>query len=82
LDRIRRWISPPEFAQEFERAREQTEEGTAEWLFDETLFTTWLTGTISNNTGPMTSMFGDRALWVQGENILEKIFQLSFCSSL
>jgi hypothetical protein len=67
FDRIQRWISPPQFAQEYERARDQREQGTAEWLFEEPMFSEWLKYS-TNDSGGEPSIPGKSVLWVQGMN--------------
>jgi hypothetical protein len=66
FDRIHKWLSPPEFAKDFERALDQREPGTAEWLFDEKVFRSWTELTPSNYLNLEKLSFGKRALWVQG----------------
>ncbi|KAF2739919.1 hypothetical protein EJ04DRAFT_572652 [Polyplosphaeria fusca] len=61
---IQRWIFPPEFAQELERAQDQRESGTTEWLFDEDLVKSWLV--CQDSSDPDGKNFGERAIWVQG----------------
>lgn len=60
---LRRWLSPPEFLQEYERALDSREEGTASWLFEETTFEKWRT---SVPDGATRGKFGPECLWIQG----------------
>lgn len=66
FDRIHKWLSPPEFAKDFEKALDQREPGTAEWLFDEKVFRSWYESTPLDCLNPEKRGFEKRALWVQG----------------
>jgi len=68
FDRIHKWLSPPEFAKDYERALDQREPGTAEWLFDEQAFRTWVGLPPSDYRNPEKFGFGKRTLWVQGSD--------------
>jgi hypothetical protein len=64
---IRRWIDPPHFAQEFERAQKERLPGTAEWLLGEDKIVAWLN---HEDHGPSTEKmkkFDKRTVWLQGE---------------
>lgn len=65
-DRIRTWLSAPEFATELERARECREVGTSEWFFEEKVFQEW--SHYCQEVEPRTDVkiFGANAIWVQG----------------
>ncbi|KAI0543806.1 hypothetical protein F4679DRAFT_592262 [Xylaria curta] len=42
IQRIRQWLDPPNYAQEYENLRRETCEATAMWIFEEPIFQTWL----------------------------------------
>ncbi|KAF2177985.1 hypothetical protein K469DRAFT_754797 [Zopfia rhizophila CBS 207.26] len=63
---IQRWIDPPQFAQEFERAQVKKEPGTAEWLFLEESIKDWIDLKDSACSTGKEKKFSKRAIWVQG----------------
>lgn len=42
LDKIKAWLSPPDHSVKHKLAREQCQEGTAEWIVREPKFQYWL----------------------------------------
>ncbi|KAJ8115345.1 hypothetical protein OPT61_g2995 [Boeremia exigua] len=62
---IQQWINPPSFAQEFERARDHKEPGTAEWLLSEDLVNRWLQSSTNSYNGTGNN-FDERTVWIQG----------------
>jgi hypothetical protein len=65
LQRLQNWLSPPEYAQEYERIRRLREKGTAEWLFEEPSFQRLLEPDKEETRG---TRIDERVLWVQGKN--------------
>ncbi|KAH6714527.1 hypothetical protein BKA61DRAFT_673850 [Leptodontidium sp. MPI-SDFR-AT-0119] len=61
--RVRTWLSPPEFAQDYEKALVSREEDTAEWLFDDPMVESWKTSTFTHSN---QGRFEQECLWVQG----------------
>lgn len=74
LLRVKKWLQPPNFTEEFERACELREAGTADWLFKEPEFSVWVnSGSNKQDVGnPVPSL-----LWVQGK--LNKSEQFQQC---
>lgn len=73
-DKIRVWLSAPEFARDLEVVRDYREYGTTEWFFKVQLFKQWLhMGTNENamnkNSHVVTTRFRKNTLWVHGESI-------------
>jgi hypothetical protein len=69
FSRIKSWISPPEFAAEFDKAQKERENGTAEWLFDDFLFASWVENRIPFPSCVKKNEFGENALWIKGNMI-------------
>ncbi|OCL03838.1 hypothetical protein AOQ84DRAFT_137126 [Glonium stellatum] len=63
IDRIRNWLSPPEFLQEYEKAVDIREDGTTDWLFEDPRLENWA---LSNPARSAPSKFEQECLWVQG----------------
>ena len=59
---VQKWIYPPEFAQDFERAQEIREPGTALWVFNHPQFKAWRT----ECEEPIASTVWKRSLWIHG----------------
>jgi hypothetical protein len=76
LSELRRWLDPPKFAVEFERALNMREEGTGQWLFEHRDFLRW-----DQIGGPKMSVgsceselkLHERCLWVVGELLSQQI---------
>ncbi|KAL2075301.1 hypothetical protein VTL71DRAFT_244 [Oculimacula yallundae] len=63
VSRARAWLSPPDFAQDYEKALVAREEDTAEWLFDDPMVESWKKSTFTYST---QGRFEQECLWVQG----------------
>lgn len=63
IDRLRTWISPPQYMQEYEKALSERERGTADWLVQSQMFERWKTSATKSR---FLTSFGDECLWVQG----------------
>ncbi|PMD42872.1 hypothetical protein L207DRAFT_581518 [Hyaloscypha variabilis F] len=64
--RVKKWISPPEFMVEFEKAQDKRHEGTAEWLFEEPLFNIWAETELSAPSCTDKYNLGANTLWIRG----------------
>jgi hypothetical protein len=64
LSELRRWLDPPKFAVEFEKALNMREEGTGQWLFEHRDFLRWDQISGSCDSEPKLH---ERCLWVVGE---------------
>jgi hypothetical protein len=62
-----RWLSPPNFKDNFEQTLALREAGTAEWLFDEPKFLLWKDAQCSTMAKPKAFHAPETVLWVQGE---------------
>jgi hypothetical protein len=60
--RIKNWLRPPEFTEEFEEAQKLRDEGTAEWLFDEGEFKNWRMASEHESSHDSS----ESIFWVQG----------------
>ncbi|KAF2181881.1 hypothetical protein K469DRAFT_752715 [Zopfia rhizophila CBS 207.26] len=58
------WLAPPSFKDNFEKAQDSREEGTAEWLFDEPKFKAWESSRVESITGH--KCLSDAVLWIRG----------------
>lgn len=67
-NRIRSWLSAPEFARELERARECRETGTSGWFFEEKAFQKWSHYYQEVEARTDVKIFGANTIWVQGLN--------------
>ena len=61
--RLRTWISPPQYMQEYEKALSEREKGTADWLVQSEMFEKWKTSATKSR---FLTGFGDECLWVRG----------------
>lgn len=66
LNKIRLWLSPPEYTDVFEHAKDIREEGTGTWLLDVSAFKVWLSSDLASSS-PDQVKFGNECLWIQGE---------------
>jgi hypothetical protein len=64
-DEIFRWLAPPPFKEDFERARESREAQTAQWLFYEPQYKAWMSSRTSTSLDGET--FAKNLLWVCGK---------------
>lgn len=60
--RIKNWLRPPEFTEEFEEAQKLRDEGTAEWLFGEGEFKNWRMASEHESSHDSS----ESIFWVQG----------------
>lgn len=60
LQNVKKWLLPPEFASDLERAKDLREEGTTGWLFDMKPFNDWVEGKNVNGGA------NDNVLWIRG----------------
>lgn len=66
---MRRWLDPPEFAREFERACDSREDGTSTWLIDDPVFERWTYPPPTERTfmKSKSQTFDHNALWIRGK---------------
>jgi hypothetical protein len=63
LDRILKWLAPPDFVTAYRGSLDNREDDTGQWIFDHPLFREWLNGK------DLTSAEG-RLRWIHGESSL------------
>lgn len=61
--RILEWLEAPEYTVDLDYAKGQREEGTSEWLFDESPFRAWLH---SQTESSHSKSFSTTTLWITG----------------
>jgi hypothetical protein len=66
VERIKNWLSPPEFLQELEEAQALRDEDTAYWLFDEPIFKAWREFDCLSAPSLAEGKTDRRTLWVYG----------------
>lgn len=57
-------MSPPNYADRYEKALQLRAEGTTRWLFEEKSYCEWRVESTERRT--LGRRFGSRVLWVQG----------------
>ncbi|KEY72958.1 hypothetical protein S7711_07922 [Stachybotrys chartarum IBT 7711] len=63
-DKIHGWISPPNYADRYDKALQLRADGTTRWLFEEKSYCEWRVESKERPT--VGRRFGSRILWVQG----------------
>lgn len=66
MDRIKRWLSAPEFAETPHQAQSLREEGTATWILDREKFVRWKHGDWSMKKSASKHTMTENALWIYG----------------
>lgn len=62
LNLTKAWINPPDFKNDYEQSLAQKQNGTAEWLFDEPKFKSWIrSASQSKDIGSPQNL-----LWIKG----------------
>ncbi|KAJ4355640.1 uncharacterized protein N0V89_003660 [Didymosphaeria variabile] len=68
---IKFWIKTPHFDQPYERALDQKEPGTAEWLLSQQVAMDWLNRHGQGLPDPKRRKFDEQAFWVQASTVAE-----------
>jgi hypothetical protein len=68
ISQIRDWLSPPEFSEALEKARELREDGTSYWIFEEPRFKDWRQSEWSIKPMSNAKKMSASTLWVHGKD--------------
>ena len=65
--RALKWISPPEYGEAFERAKDMRDEGTCNWILRTEQFNDWQNAPWTYAECVQKQNLGKRALWIVGK---------------
>jgi len=67
IQRILAWLAPPRFAEVLENSKDQRQEGTAQWIFENDCFKEWRASHPRPDTWIKTGKLPPWVLWVNGK---------------